>query len=266
MTKDNLELLVFHRSLAQDIGCIEGGADGIIVDLETRGKSDRQQGYNTQINHHSINDIVQLKETTNSYVICRINSLNNHSKHEIDNVIAAGADEILVPMIKTESDVEHILAFIDNRIKMGILIETKEAVNIAHYLDQYRLSRIYVGLNDLHISRQSISIFSAFIDGTVEKIRQSINNTPFGFAGLTIPGKGDPLAVEHITHELARLNSNFTFLRRSFFNDTENKHAAIEIPRILEAFKQAKKRSTSTVQYDQQKLHQAIHSILLKIT
>lgn len=250
MHKEGLELFVFHRDFPLDMACIEGGANGIIVDLETKGKSERQNGVDTQINYHSIHDICEIKKNSAVYVICRINVFNKDSQKEIDQVIEAGADEILVPMIKHDREVKEIFHLVKERKPIGLMIETKEAVEIANKLDHYPLSRVYVGLNDLCISRKSNSIFAAIADGTLDKIRRQIVKAPFGFAGLTIPDRGNPLPVFHLINELLRLDCQFTFLRRSFFRDTLNKNVRIEIPRIQDSIQKSKHRTASQINDD----------------
>lgn len=259
---ENFQLFVFHRHLALDMACIEGGANGIIVDLETVGKSERQSGVDTEINDHSVQDLMQIKKKSAAYVICRINALNQDSQKEIDQVIEAGADEILVPMIKQNNEVKEIFRLVKERKPIGLMIETKEAIAIANQLDQYPLARAYVGLNDLCISRKSNSIFAAIADGTLDKIRGQIVKAPFGFAGLTIPDKGHPLPALHLINELIRLDCQFTFLRRSFFHDTLNKNVQIEIPRIQNSIRKSKQRTSSQIKKDKISLEKKLETLM----
>lgn len=264
MNKSKFNLFIFHRNIDIDLTCVKGGAAGIIVDLESRDKKNRQLNFDTQINNHSINNVNEIKQQSNIYVICRINPVSSDSVHEIEQVIDARADEILIPMINSENQLKEVLDTVNDRIKVGILIETVEAVAITKKLVKYPLQRVYVGLNDLRISRGSESIFEALADGTIESIHEKIKDISFGFAGLTLPDKGEPLASMHLINLMARLDCNFTFLRRSFFRDTLSKDVGFEIPRIHDALQRAKNRSVSAVNRDQMLLSKSLKNILSK--
>ena len=253
MTKpDALDLFVFHRNNDLNAACLEGGAKGIVIDFETRGKSVRQQGFDTQINEHNWDDLRAVKQDSKAYVVCRINGYNADTETEVLQALDFKADEILIPMVRELSEVSAILKLVKNRARVSAMIETMEAVNIAPLLDQLPLARIYVGLNDLRICRGSQSIFTAVADGTVESIRHMIKHTPFGFGGLTIPGYGNPLPVELFLHEMTRLECEFTFLRRSFFKDTAGKKPQEEIPRIVSAALSSMHRDEASVKLDKQ--------------
>ncbi len=255
-----IELLLFHRSLELDQACMRGGASAIIIDLENKGKDIRQSGFDTEINSHSIADIEKLKQLAGIRVICRINGFNTDTHNEIERVIAAGADEILLPMVTMQADVERCLSLISGRCLLGIMLETREVLAFSSRLEAYPLARVYVGLNDLRISRGSPSIFDAISNGTIDTLRQQFPNIPFGFAGLTIPGHGHPVPVHLLTAELARLDCDFTFLRRSFFKDTAGRDVALEILRIQAAMQKARLRSLADIETDQR----ALQTVLAK--
>lgn len=242
------ELFVFHRDLEADLACVEGGASGVVVDLEVRGKKRRQQGFDTQINLHTLDDLRQVKRRLGVHVICRVNPFDPGDPGEILAAVAAGADEILVPMIRRLEEAEAVLELVDGACPVDLMIETEEAVTIAARLARLPLGRVYVGLNDLQICRRSPSLFTAIYDLTVEKVRRHFTAVPFGFGGLTLPGRGTPLPVEHLIHEMARLRCRFTFLRRSFFRDSTGHSPQREIPRILGALEAAFARTEAEVE------------------
>lgn len=258
----SFDLFVFHRTLHDDIACVQGGAIGIVVDFETIGKAERQLGFDTQISEHGFDDLFEVKRKVQAYTICRINAFGVHSIQEINQILEVGVDEILMPMVRNIEEVIEVLELVDGKAQIGVMIETLEAVDIASQLDQMPLSRVYVGLNDLHICRGSDSLFTAMVDGTVERIREKIKNTPFGFGGLTIPNFGRPLPVEHFFNELTRLDCQFSFLRRSFFNDTVNKMPQVEIPNILAALRSAMDRTEEIIEQDKNALAVQLNDIL----
>ncbi len=231
----------------------QAGIHGFIVDWENKGKFERQRGFDTQINQNSVADLIRVRENTNRRVICRINQFGPWSVEELETAIAAGADEILLPMVRTPAEVLDCLAVIDERCKLGILIETVEAVANAQHLSELPLARVYVGLNDLGIERNLKNIFLSLIDGTVENIRHHFN-MPFGFAGLTLPELGSPIPCRLLMSEMARMNCNFTFLRRSFTRDITGRDMNLEVPRMLAALEAEKQRTAEQVWHDHQEL------------
>lgn len=233
------------------------GVDSIIVDWENKGKSERQNGFDTQINAHSIEDLQIVRRATKANVICRINAIGLHSEVEIEKAIELGADEILIPMVRSLQEVEWALHKVDKRIGVGILIETNAAVENAVQLGQLPLSRIYVGLNDLAIENQSRNIFLPIVNGMLERVRNSIA-LPFGFGGLTLQGKGFPIPCRLLIGELARLGCHFSFLRRSFLADIKGKDLSFEVDRLRDAIEEAKCRTPQEVDRDQKQLIEKI--------
>ena len=106
----------------------KNGVDRIWIDLETLGKEERQKGMNTVKSKHSIEDIKKIKSVlSKSDLMVRINPWNENSRKEIDSVINAGADIIMLPMWKTKEEVESFIQYVDGRVKTNLLLETKRA-------------------------------------------------------------------------------------------------------------------------------------------
>lgn len=243
------ELLLFATNPIVIRSAAEAGVNGFIVDMENKGKQSRQAGFDTQINQNTIEDLIITRKNTDRKVICRINGFSDHTPLEVEQVVQAGADEILLPMVRKPEEVLKTLDFINSRCALGILVETTDAVLIAALLGSLPLSRIYVGLNDLAIDRKLPNIFMSVADGTVEKIRMNIYQ-PFGFGGVTLPDRGEPIPCRLLMGELARLNCDFTFLRRSFFRDMVGRDMQVEIPRIKEALKACSMRTDEQISND----------------
>lgn len=235
----------------------EADIDAIIVDWETKGKLERQKGFNTQINAHHLEDLKKVRVLTKAQVICRINPFGPETAQEIEQAIRYGADEILIPMVRNLEEVQTILNLASRRIAVGAFIETKAAVKLAGPLSQLALSRIYVGLNDLAIENQDHNIFTPLTDGVLETVRNSIT-IPFGFGGLTLPDQGNPIPCRLLIGEMMRLQSHFSFLRRSFLADVQSKHLAVEIRRLREAIEEARERPAWKVVQDHEELMQHI--------
>jgi hypothetical protein len=239
---------------------VSGGVRGIVVDWEHRGKSRRQSGFDTEVNHLTLRDLKRVRECTAAPVICRINAVSDGTALEVEAALDAGTDEILLPMVRTVQEVEDVLELIRGRCGVGVLVETEAGVAISSRLAPLPLSRVYVGLNDLAIDRGLPNIFASVADGTVERVR-ALFSPPFGFGGLTLPDRGHPIPCRLLMAEMARLGCQFSFLRRSFHRDVSGLDVAAEVRRICAAIKDMRDRTPAQLARDQAQLHTAIQAI-----
>ena len=252
-----MDLLVFtvDPRLAHDV--VAAGAAGVIVDWERRGKARRQAGADTQINADTAEDLAAVRSATTGTVLCRVNGAGPWTADEVDAALALGADEVLLPMVRTADDVDLALDAVAGRAGLGILVETADAVARIDELARRPLSRVYVGLNDLMIDRGAASLFEPLIDGTVERVRRRLS-VPFGVAGLTRPECGAPVPSRLLAGELARLDASFTFLRRSFHRDVAGRDLRVEVPRIVASVDAARRRTPGEVVADRAELEAAV--------
>ena len=185
-------LIVFYITNRPDVALVaeKYGVDRIWIDLETRGKEERQHNLNTVKSKHSISDIAQIKPLLNrAKLMVRVNSWYEGSQAEIDAVIAAGADIIMLPYWKTVEEVNSFISVVRRRCKTSLLLETKEAVEcIDEVLKLDGIDEIHIGLNDLHLSYGmsfmfivNKMVFDKFYAQSAEngrKIVQIVQNTP----------------------------------------------------------------------------------------
>ena len=204
----------------------KNGVQRVWIDLETLGKEERQKNLNTVKSHHCIHDIEVISNVlTTSEVLVRVNPINPGSEEEINQVIAAGADMIMLPMWKSVEDVKQFLGFVNNRVKTTLLLETKEAVEcLDQVLELGGFDEIHIGLNDLHLSYGLTFMFELLSNGMVESLCKKIAATgiPYGFGGIARIGEGT-LPAEWIVKEHYRLGSTRAILSRSFCNADEIK-------------------------------------------
>lgn len=199
----------------------KNGVDRIWIDLETLGKEERQKNMDCVKSHHTINDIkIMSKVLTNSELMVRINPWNTNSKREIEDVISAGAQRIMLPMWKTPKEVDEFLRFVNQRTATTLLLETKEAAEcIDDILCNPLLDEIHIGLNDLHLSYNLKFMFELLANGVVEELCKKMNTAgiKYGFGGIARIGCG-LLPAENILPEHYRLGSTRAILSRSFCN------------------------------------------------
>jgi len=259
--RTDFELLLFSVDEEFIPQAVAAGVSGVIVDWENHEKKARQTGFDTEINHHTLEDLKRVRSCTTAPVICRINAPGASSADEIELALDAGANEILVPMVRTPAEVVQILYQVRGRCDVGILVETVAAIEHAHALAALPLKRVYVGLNDLAIQRRTPSIFTPIADGALDRLRDVFTGT-FGFGGVTLPDCGFPIECRLLIGELARQQADFSFLRRSFHADIADRQLNVEIPRIHAALRSAFQRSTSAVERDHKVLCTAIETLM----
>ena len=201
-------------AIAQD-----AGVDRIWVDLEYKGKEDRQAGMNTVKSKHTVADVAALRPiVTRSALMVRINPIDADSRAEIDAVVTAGADYIMLPMFKTPEEVKTFLSLVGGRAKTMLLLETKEAEErLLEYIDLPGIDEVHIGLNDLHLAHGKTFMFELLCDGTVDKITKVLREkgVRFGFGGFARIGYGILPAENILTHHYA-LGSEMSILSRGF--------------------------------------------------
>ncbi|MBR2322096.1 MAG: sugar transferase [Clostridia bacterium] len=236
----NLELMYITNNPTVAKVADEAGVDYIFVDMEYIGKEDRQKG-NTVKNHHDVLDVKNVKSAVkNSKVLVRCNSIHDatdeylSTEDEIESVIKAGADYIMLPYFKTAMEVQRFISAVDGRVKTILLLETPEAVeNLDQILAIDGIDKIHIGLNDLSLGYKQDFMFEPLVDGTVDKIISKIKEkgVPYGFGGIASLGKG-LVPAEMVIKEHYRLGSSMAILSRSFCN-TQLLHEVSEIKRAF---------------------------------
>ena len=205
----------------------EAGVNRVWVDMEYIGKELRQAGMNTVKSHHTVEDVAALRKVvTTSQLQVRVNPIHEatseycSSKEEIDNVIEAGAEIVMLPMFKTPKEVNQFVEYVDGRARVLLLCETREAAEqIDEIMSVSGIDEMYVGLNDLHISYGQKFMFQPLCDGKMDRLAAKIKakGLPFGFGGIARVGFG-MLPAEYIIGEHYRLGSTAAILSRGFCN------------------------------------------------
>lgn len=197
------------------------GVRWVMVDLENIGKSQRQNGLDTVISAHSIQDIHSMRaKVDNGKLLVRINPIGEHSNFEIGQAIDAGADALLLPYFRLKSEVEKFIKIVSKRCKTFLLVETLDAIkNLKEITKLDGIDYVHIGLNDLHIERNTKFMFEFLADGSIDPIASLLrqSNIEFGIGGVGKYGNLKPPA-ERVLNEHIRLGSNGVILSRSFMN------------------------------------------------
>ncbi len=205
----------------------QAGVDWIFLDMEFIGKDARQSGLDTVQNHHTVKDVANIKAAVKkAKVLVRVNPIHQgladypSSKEEIDDVIAAGADIVMLPFFKTVEEVKKFIRYVNGRAKTLLLMETTEAANLVdEILEVPGIDMIHLGLNDLHLEMGMKFMFELLADGTVERLGNKIEakGIPFGFGGVATLD-GGTLPGSMVLKEHVRLGSSMVIVSRSFCN------------------------------------------------
>ena len=249
-TSPFLDPILFAHDPPRVEEALAAGISAFIVDWETRGKEARQRGAGTEINRDTPDDLARLVRLGAPRRLCRINRMGPWTAREIEQALGAGATEILLPMVESPGEVERLLRLLGGRCGAGILVETRRAVERCRELAALPVGRVYVGLNDLAISRGSSSLFDAVVDGTVERLREVFAGSDFGFGGLTVADGGAPVPCRLLMGEMVRLGSDFTFLRRSFRRDVATRGMAGALDGMERLWRELAARSPDEVDRD----------------
>lgn len=203
------------------------GVDRIFIDLEYIGKGKRQGGMDTVQSHHTVDDVKEIKKVIHqAQLMVRVNPIHSKtdnccsSEDEINAVIEAGADLVMLPYFQSVEEVERFIRIVDGRAKVFPLLESKKAYDIVdEVLDLPGIDEIHVGLNDLSLDLHMKFMFQLLADGTVEELCKKFEQRgiPYGFGGIGRLGMGD-IPAEYIIREHYRLGSGCTILSRSFCN------------------------------------------------
>ena len=205
----------------------EVGIDWIFIDMEFIGKDSRQGGLDTVQNHHTVQDVKNIrKAVAKSKVLVRVNPIHEalpdypSSKDEIDAVINAGADIVMLPFYKTVKEVRQFIQYVGGRAKTCLLLETAEAaILLDETLKVPGIDMIHLGLNDLHLELGMRFMFQLLSDGVVEQLGNKIKaaGIPFGFGGIARLDSG-MLPGADVLKEHVRLGSSMVIVSRSFCN------------------------------------------------
>ena len=232
-----MALTLMYITNSPDVALIaqDCGIERIWIDLETLGKEVRQKNFDSVKSHHSIEDIRRIKPLlSTSELLVRVNPWNNNSVEEINAVIEAGADIVMLPMWENVDTVKNFINAVDKRAKTVLLLETKGAeACLNEVLRIPNIDEIHIGLNDLHIQYGLKFMFELLANGTVEKICKKIAKAgiPYGFGGIARLGYGD-VPAELVISEHYRLGSTRAILSRAFC-DTSKVTDIKDIERLI---------------------------------
>lgn len=189
------------------------------VDLEVLGKADRQGHLPSWKSKHVIEDVSRIREAVpSSHLIVRVNSLHKDSESEITEVIARGADSIMLPMFHSQEVLAHFLDLLKDEANPLPLFETSASVSaIPEIIQTLNIKRLHIGLNDLHLDLKKDFLFQPLAEGYLEAPARALRDSDieFGIGGIARAREGI-VSPEYLLGEHVRLGSAATILSQTF--------------------------------------------------
>lgn len=198
----------------------EAGIDRIGPDLEIVGKEERQKGLKTRISRHRLEDAAPVFACVRRQArFTRVNPVNPGTPDEVDALVAAGADVLMLPYFKRIAEVERFSEVVAGRALTVGLAETPACLAfVDDIIRRGLLDELHFGLNDLGIAmgktHPEVLRDRRFLAASAIVRRSGM---PFGIAGVARPHDvGLPYHPGKFATQIADLGANRTLISRSF--------------------------------------------------
>lgn len=250
---------------------IAAGVDRIFVDLEERGKRERQRGRATVISGHTPGDVRAVRAAVGAAeLLARIDPPSEHTPREVAAVIDAGADVVMLPYFTSSEEVERFVDAVAGRARTSLLLETPAALaRLDRILDVAGVDEIHVGLNDLHVGMGVGFMYELVAGGVVEHVARRVaacgRPVRFGFGGGALIDAPHPVAPADVLREHIRLGSRAIILSKTFTGDAPSLEElerrmdlAGEVRKIRDVIAAARRRTAGEVEADRVRIHRRI--------
>jgi 2-keto-3-deoxy-L-rhamnonate aldolase RhmA len=195
------------------------GVDRVFVDLELLGKVERQGHLSTVISRHRLQDVASVRPAVPAgRLLVRVNPVHEYIEREVEAVLEAGADIVMLPMFRSPSEVARFAEAVGGRARTCLLVETAAAAeSLRECVRVPGVDEVHIGLNDLHLDLGLRFMFEPVANGLVDRLAAILREegVPFGIGGLARVGEG-LLPAELLLAEHARLGSTGAILSRTF--------------------------------------------------
>lgn len=198
---------------------LTAGVDRLMVDLELLGKEVRQSGRNSVVSRHTVADVRRLRRVVSAgALLVRTNPMHTGIRAEIEAVLAAGADQLMLPYFHRIEELQEYCRIVAGRVPVVPLVETPAAIAcIEGIVETPGVAEVFVGLNDLHIALGKKFMFELVAEGIVDTVAAAAHRArmPFGFGGIARMGQGI-VPGELVLSEHQRVGSSAVILSRTF--------------------------------------------------
>lgn len=215
------------------------GVARLFVDLEYMGKDIRQKGLDTWKSRQTAQDVTRIREAVpEGHLLVRVNPLHDGTKAELDEILARGADSVMLPMFHSRDDLAWFLDLLADRAEPVPLVETAAALAaVPQICETLSLSRLHIGLNDLHLDMKLDFMFQPLADGLLDEAAEALiaHGVRFGIGGIARAGEGI-VSPEYLLGEHVRLGSDAAILSRTLHrgaSDVQSLQAEMDFPAEL---------------------------------
>lgn len=197
------------------------GINRVGLDLEKIGKDTRQGDTPGWISDHGISDLSAIRHSLgNGELFVRTNAIHPGSPEEIDRLLAARVDVLMLPFFRTVGEVEQFVRLIDERASVSLLVETGAAMARIHDIVRVPgIDEIHVGLNDLHLDLKLKNHFEVLVSGMMDMMSETVRHAgiSFGFGGVARRGdKSLPVDPDLVYSQYPRLGADRALITRAY--------------------------------------------------
>ncbi|MBN1314218.1 MAG: hypothetical protein JXA42_02080 [Anaerolineales bacterium] len=198
------------------------GVNRIGLDLERIGKAERQKHLKTWISDHEENQLPGLRKTLRqAQLFVRTNPIHTGTREEIDRLIQAGAEVLMLPYFRTVQQAATFIELVAGRAQVSLLVETAAAaVRIDEIVKLEGIDEIHIGLNDLYLDLKLKNHFELFRYTFMDMLSRAVNNAgiPFGFGGIgRVNDERLPVPSNLVYAQYPRLHADRALVSRVFF-------------------------------------------------
>ena len=219
---DDFVLTLWTADPALALAAEDAGVDRVGVDLERNGKAERQRGLGTWLSPHTERDLDRLKSVlTTSKLFARVNPLSPESPREIQRVLDAGAEVLMLPMVATPAEVTRFVELVAGRAVTVLLIERAVALErLPELVAVAGVNEAHIGLNDLALCLGLANRWLVLAGELAATAGATVKGAGlrFGLGGIGRAGDSDlPVPSDLVYAEYARTGATSALLSRSFF-------------------------------------------------
>jgi 2-keto-3-deoxy-L-rhamnonate aldolase RhmA len=199
------------------------GVDRIGVDLETRGKRERQAGLGTWVSSHRPADLRPIRNSVSSArLFARVNPVSGETREEVEALLSLGVEVIMLPMFRSAEELEEFAGVVAGRATVVPLLETVEAArDIERVTRVTAVHEIHIGINDLALSCGMANRFNVLDSELTERVAACVLQAGWRLGIGAIGSVGDsslPIAPDLVYAQYARLGSSAALISRVFLD------------------------------------------------
>ena len=202
------------------------GVDRVGVDLERLGKAVRQRGLGTWLSPHTVRDLATVGSALElARLFARVNPVHGRTPHEVETVLGAGAQVLMLPMVLDPDDAKRFVDLVGDRALVVLLVEHADALRrLDDLLAVAGVGEVHIGLNDLALSlglpNRWLALAGDLVANAGHRVREA--GLRFGLGGIGRVDDGDlPIPADLVYAQYARTGATAALVSRSFFRPGE---------------------------------------------